>query len=399
MNTDRLWERALRLFPGGVNSPVRAYRAVGGDPPVIVSGRGAHVWDADGRRYLDLIGAFGPLVLGHAAPAVVAALAAALERGGPFGATTEAEITLAESITGRMPVVERLRFVNSGTEAAMSALRLARAATGRDLVLKFEGGYHGHSDSMLVRAGSGLATFGTPDSAGVPDAVARLTLVAKYNDLQGAEDLLAAHPGAVAAVIVEPVAANVGVVPPAPGFLSGLRELTRREGALLVFDEVITGFRVSPGGATELYGVQPDLVVLGKIIGGGLPVGAFGGRADLMDLVAPQGPVYQAGTLSGHPLVMAAGQATLAQLDVSAYARLESLGTRLEAVLRAAGVPRVSRVGSLLTPFVRSTEEFALIHRRLRDAGVLAPPSQYEAWFISTAHEPADLDMVGAALA
>jgi len=399
VNTDRLWERALRLFPGGVNSPVRAYRAVGGDPPVIVSGRGAHVWDADGRRYLDLIGAFGPLVLGHAAPAVVAALAAALERGGPFGATTEAEITLAESITGRMPVVERLRFVNSGTEAAMSALRLARAATGRDLVLKFEGGYHGHSDSMLVRAGSGLATFGTPDSAGVPDAVARLTLVAKYNDLQGAEDLLAAHPGAVAAVIVEPVAANVGVVPPAPGFLSGLRELTRREGALLVFDEVITGFRVSPGGATELYGVQPDLVVLGKIIGGGLPVGAFGGRADLMDLVAPQGPVYQAGTLSGHPLVMAAGQATLAQLDVSAYARLESLGTRLEAVLRAAGVPRVSRVGSLLTPFVRSTEEFALIHRRLRDAGVLAPPSQYEAWFISTAHEPADLDMVGAALA
>jgi glutamate-1-semialdehyde 2,1-aminomutase len=340
---------------------------------------------------VDWVGAFGPLILGHAHPAVVAAQEDAIARGGPFGATTEAEVRLGRLITEAMPAVERLRFVSSGTEAAMSALRVARAATGRDLVLKFEGGYHGHSDSLLAKAGSGLATLGLPASAGVPAAVAATTLLARYNDLDSTSAQLEAHRGKVAAIIVEPVAANVGVVPPAPGFLAGLRELADAHGALLVFDEVITGFRVGRGGAQELYGVTPDLTLLGKVVGGGLPVGVYGGRAELLDLVAPAGPVYQAGTLSGHPLAMAAGEATLKQLDNALYGRLEQLGAALERGLAPAG--RVSRVGSLLTVYAPDEAGFAALHRRLRDRGVLIPPSQYEAWFVSAAHTAEDVEL------
>ncbi len=395
---------AASLFPGGVNSPVRAYRAVGGEPPNLVRGAGAFVWDESGRRYIDYVGAFGPLVLGHAHPAVVGAIAAAAEAGGSFGVTSGGEVRLAELICSRMPWIERIRFVNSGTEAAMSALRVARAATEREVVIKFDGGYHGHADSMLVAAGSGAATLSIPDSAGVTRAVVAQTLVATYNDLESVAALLGAHPGQVAAVIVEPVAANMGVVAPVPGFLSGLRELTTRSGALLIFDEVITGFRVAPGGAQELYGVRPDLTVLGKIIGGGLPVGAYGGRADLMDLVAPAGPVYQAGTLSGHPLVMAAGEATLRQLTPDVYAALEQNAARLEAGLRVKGAC-VARVGSLLTLFftdrlprnfrdakTSDTEAFARFFHSALAAGVLLPPSQFEAWFVSAAHDRAVVD-------
>ena len=401
-------ERAAQLFPGGVNSPVRAYRAVGDEQPIMVRGDGAFAWDADGNRFIDYVGAFGPLMVGHAHPAVVDAIRTAVVAGGPFGATTPAEIRLAELIRSRMPSLERIRFVNSGTEAAMSALRLARAATGRDLVIKFEGGYHGHADSLLVEAGSGTATLSIPGSAGVSEAVAAQTLVAIYNDLSSVSVLLDSHAGEVAAVIVEPVAANMGVVPPAPGFLAGLRGLTDRAGSLLIFDEVITGFRVAPGGAQELYGIKPDLTVLGKIIGGGLPVGAYGGRAELLDLVAPVGPVYQAGTLSGHPVVMAAGEATLLQLTPDVYTSIEARANRLEDGLRHAGVS-VARVGSLLTVFFRDvppinfqeakscdTLAFGHFFRQMRAAGVLLPPSQFEAWFVSSSH---DDDVVDATLA
>ena len=396
---------ATSLFPGGVNSPVRAYRAVGGEPPALVRGEGPFVWDDTGRRYIDYVGAYGPLVLGHANRAVVDAIQAAAQAGGSFGVTGPGEVRLAELICARMPSIERIRFVNSGTEAAMSALRVARAATGRDLVLKFEGGYHGHADSLLVEAGSGAATLSIPGSAGVPDAVARQTLVAVYNDPATVEALLELHRGQVAAVIVEPVAANMGVVAPAPGFLQALRKLTRQAGALLIFDEVITGFRVAPGGAQELYGVRPDLTVLGKIIGGGLPVGAYGGRADLMDLVAPAGPVYQAGTLSGHPIVMAAGEATLRRLTPDTYARLEAQSSRLASSLRVAGAS-VARVGSLLTVFFREhaprhfaeakesdTRAFARFFHSMLEAGIVLPPSQYEAWFVSAAHDDAVIDL------
>jgi glutamate-1-semialdehyde 2,1-aminomutase len=399
-----LRQRAESLFPGGVNSPVRAYGAVGGEPPVIVRGSGAKVWDVDGNEYLDYVGAFGPLILGHAHPDVVAAVQLATEAGGPFGATTPAEIRLGELVREAMPAVERLRFVSSGTEAAMSALRVARAATGRNLILKFEGGYHGHSDSLLADAGSGLATLGMPASAGVTAEVAGQTIVAPYNDLDAVDACLRAHSGQVAAIIVEPVAANMGVVAPLPSFLAGLRDASTRHGALLVFDEVITGFRLARGGAQEIYDVRPDLVLLGKILGGGLPIGAYGGRAELMNLVAPAGPVYQAGTLSGHPTVMAAGIATLETMNSGAYAGLESAGFALENGLldaaRAAGVnASVARAGSLLTVFFRAAPprnyrealesdgaEFARFHRSMRLSGVLLPPSQYEAWFISTAH-------------
>jgi glutamate-1-semialdehyde 2,1-aminomutase len=397
-------ERAALLFPGGVNSPVRAYKAVGGEPPIMVRGKGPYVWDADGNRYIDYVGAFGPLMLGHAHPAVVEAIRLAVEAGGSFGATTPAEVRLAELIRARMPSIERVRFVNSGTEAAMSALRVARAATGRDLVIKFDGGYHGHADSLLVDAGSGAATLSIPGSAGVPAQVAAQTMVATYNDLSSVAALLETHPAQVAAVIVEPVAANMGVVKPAAGFLAGLRALTERAGALLIFDEVITGFRVAPGGAQELFGVWPDLTVLGKIIGGGLPVGAYGGRADLLDLVAPSGPVYQAGTLSGHPVVMAAGEATLLQLTPEVYTAIETGAHRLEEGLRRDGVS-VTRVGSLLTLFFRATAPtnfreakecdtgaFGRFFNRMREKGVLLPPSQFEAWFLSAAHTPSVID-------
>jgi glutamate-1-semialdehyde 2,1-aminomutase len=404
-------ERAAQLFPGGVNSPVRAYRAVGGEAPIMVRGEGAFVWDADGDRCIDYVGAFGPLILGHAHPAVVEAMRAAIEAGGSFGATSPAEIRLAELIRSRMPSIERLRFVNSGTEAAMSALRVARAATGRDLVIKFDGGYHGHADSLLVDAGSGAATLSIPGSAGVAASVAAQTLVATYNDLDSVAALLHEHLGQVAAIIVEPVAANMGVVPPAADFLPGLRRLADQAGALLIFDEVITGFRVAPGGAQELYSVRPDLTVLGKIIGGGLPVGAYGGRADLLDLVAPAGPVYQAGTLSGHPVVMAAGEATLQQLSPEVYKTIEARAARLEQGLRREGVS-VARVGSLLTMFFRDaapanfkeakqsdTHAFARFFRNMRKAGVLLPPSQFEAWFLSAAHDDEVIDATLAAAA
>jgi glutamate-1-semialdehyde 2,1-aminomutase len=397
-------ERALELFPGGVNSPVRAYRAVGGEPPVLVRGDGAFVWDDGGERYIDYVGAFGPLLLGHANPEVVRAIKAAAEAGGSFGVTGPGEVRLAELIRARMPSIERVRFVNSGTEAAMSALRVARAATGRDLIVKFEGGYHGHADSLLVEAGSGVATLSIPGSAGVARSVAAQTLVARYNDLDSVEALLESNQDAVAAVIVEPVAANMGVVAPASGFLSGLRELTEKTGALLIFDEVITGFRVAPGGAQELYGVRPDLTVLGKIIGGGLPVGAYGGRADLMDMVAPAGPVYQAGTLSGHPVVMAAGEATLKQLTPAVYMKIETQSARLEAGLGVSG-SSVARVGSLVTVFFREspptnfaeakasdTKAFARFFHSMLESGVLLPPSQFEAWFVSASHTNSVID-------
>jgi len=411
-DTNAEWrERAAQLFPGGVNSPVRAYRAVGGVPPILARGQGPFVWDVDDNRYIDFVGAFGPLVLGHAHPAVVAAMRDAVDAGGSFGATSPTEVRLAELIRSRMPSIERIRFVNSGTEAAMSALRVARAATNRDLVIKFDGGYHGHGDSLLVDAGSGVATLSIPGSAGVPAAVAAQTLVANYNDLESVAALFGAHPGKVAAVIVEPVAANMGVVAPAPGFLAGLRKLADLAGALLIFDEVITGFRIAPGGAQELFGVRPDLTILGKIIGGGLPVGAYGGRAELLELVAPAGPVYQAGTLSGHPVVMAAGEATLLQLTDDVYRRLEARADRLEEGLRIDG-STTARVGSLLTLFFRDrapknfreakqcdTAAFAKFFQRMRKAGILLPPSQFEAWFLSAAHDDAVIDATIAAAA
>jgi glutamate-1-semialdehyde 2,1-aminomutase len=384
--------RAERLFPGGVNSPVRAFRAVGGTPRVIARALGARVWDVDGNELIDYIGSWGPMILGHAHPAVVAAIREAAGLGTSYGAPNPHEVELGELITAAMPSIERLRFVSSGTEAAMSAVRLARAATGRDRIVKMAGGYHGHADALLVEPGSGA--IGMPASAGVTAGAARDTLVVPYNDLDAVERTLRAHD--IAAVIVEPVAANMGVVAPLPGYLEGLRAATARHGTLLIFDEVITGFRVARGGAQERYGVTPDVTVLGKIIGGGLPVGAYGGRADLMGLVAPDGPVYQAGTLSGNPLAMAAGVATLGALDAELYAGLERAGERLEtglaAAAQAAGASvRIGRVASLLTLFVADGTFPAFFHAML-SAGFLLPPSQHEAWFISAAHRVDDLD-------
>ncbi|MCV0403384.1 MAG: glutamate-1-semialdehyde 2,1-aminomutase [Chloroflexi bacterium] len=386
-----LMARASGLFPGGVSSPVRAFRSVGGTPRVIDRALGARAWDVDGNELIDYVGSWGPMILGHAHPAVVEAVTEAARRGTSYGAPNPHEIELGALITGAMPSIERLRFVSSGTEAAMSAIRLARAATKRDAIVKMAGGYHGHADALLVEPGSGA--IGMPASAGVTAGAARDTLVAPFNDLDVVERLLATAP--VAAVIVEPVAANMGVVPPADGYLAGLRELTARHGTLLIFDEVITGFRVARGGAQERYGIAPDLTVLGKIIGGGLPVGAYGGRADLMALVAPDGPVYQAGTLSGNPLTMAAGAATLRELDASAYERLETAGASLEDALNdaahaAGAVVRTSRVGSLLTAFLEEGRYPAFFHAML-DAGIMLPPSQHEAWFVSTAHTNDDL--------
>ena len=387
-----LMARAERLFPGGVSSPVRAFGAVGGTPRVIERAAGARVWDVDGNELVDYVGSWGPMIVGHAHPAIVAAIGEAAARGTSYGAPNPGEVALAERIVGAMPHVERLRFVSSGTEAAMSAIRLARAATGRDRIVKMAGGYHGHADALLVQPGSGA--IGMPASAGVTAAAARDTLVAPYNDLAAAERLL--RGGDVAAVIVEPVAANMGVVPPAPAYLEGLRQVTARHGTLLIFDEVITGFRIARGGATERYGVTPDLVVLGKIIGGGLPVGAYGGRGDLMRLVAPEGPVYQAGTLSGNPLAMAAGAATLDLLTEAAYARLEETSAALEhglarAALAAGASVRISRVASLMTAFLEDGAYPAYFNAMLQ-AGFLLPPSQHEAWFVSSAHTREDLD-------
>jgi len=392
--SDALMARAGRVLPGGVDSPVRAFHAVGGTPRVIARAAGAYLWDEDGNQLIDYIGSWGPMILGHAHPDVVAAVREAAGRGTSFGAPCASEIALAEEIVGAIRSIELLRFVNSGTEAAMSGLRLARAVTGRSRVVKMAGGYHGHVDALLVRAGSGAA--GLPASAGVPASVARETLVIPYNDLDAAAEALAGAD--VAALIVEPVAANMGVVPPAPGYLEGLRRLTREHGTVLVFDEVITGFRVARGGAQERYAVSPDLTVLGKIIGGGLPVGAYGGRAELMRLVAPLGPVYQAGTLSGNPLAMSAGLATLRALTATTYQRLEDVGAHLELGLahaaESAGISvRIGRVGSLLTVFFDDDARFARFFHAMLGAGVMLPPSQQEAWFVSAAHGRAEVDV------
>jgi glutamate-1-semialdehyde 2,1-aminomutase len=402
--------RAESLFPGGVNSPVRAFRSVGRPPLVLDAGAGARVRDADGRWYLDYIGSWGPAILGHAHPAVIEAVREAALDGFALGATGPREVELGEVVRAAFPSMQRLRFTSSGTEAAMSAVRLARGATGRDLVVKLSGGYHGHADGLLVEAGSGVATLAIPGSAGVPTPTAAATVVVPYNDADAVAAALAAHSGRVAAVILEPVVANAGVIPPAPSYLARLRELTSAAGALLIFDEVITGFRVGPGGAQGRYGVTPDLTVLGKIVGGGMPVGAYGGRADLMDLVAPSGPVYQAGTLSGHPLAMAAGAAALRLLTPGSYDALEATSAGLEAGLRSAaadaGVPvGITRVGSLLTVFFRAgvptnAEEafqadraaYARFFGAMLDAGVLLAPSQFEAWFVSLAHGEAEVE-------
>ncbi|HEV8230240.1 MAG TPA: glutamate-1-semialdehyde 2,1-aminomutase [Candidatus Limnocylindria bacterium] len=402
--------RAAAVMPGGVSSPVRAFRAVGGEPPFIVAGEGPYVVDVDGHRYVDLVCSWGPLIAGHAHPAVVAAIARQLERGTSYGMPSPLEAELAEKIVDALPSIKMVRFVSSGTEAAMSALRVARAATGRDAILKFAGCYHGHADPLLARAGSGVATFGLPDSAGVAAAVARDTITVAYNDLAAATRVARERP--LAAIIVEPVAGNMGCVAPEPGFLSGLRALADETGAVLVLDEVITGFRLARGGAQERFDVRADLTCLGKVIGGGLPVGAYGGSRRLMELVAPLGPVYQAGTLSGNPLAMAAGLATLELLDRAAYERLDVLGARLEDGLAHAaadaGIPaRVQRAGSLLTLFftdraVRNEDDartsdrarFAAFHRGMLARDVLLPPSQFECLFLSLAHDEAVIDEV-----
>ncbi len=403
--SENLFAHAQTLIPGGVNSPVRAYRAVNRTPPFILRAKGCRIYDVDGNSYIDYVGSWGPMIVGHAHPQVVNALKRAANHGTSYGAPTPLEVRLAEMLIRAVPSMAMVRLVNSGTEAVMSAIRLARAATKRDLIMKFDGGYHGHADSLLVKAGSGAATFGLPDSPGVPGDLARQTLTAPYNDLAATRRLFEARAGAVAAVIVEPIAGNMGVVPPEPGFLEGLRALTAEHGTLLIFDEVISGFRAAYGGAQALYGVIPDLTCLGKIIGGGLPVGAYGGRRDLMEMIAPAGPVYQAGTLSGNPLAVSAGIATLKLLaKPGVYDVLEATGAALESGLadaaKAVGVPvRINRAGSVLTVFFTSTRvrdyataktsdtaRFARFFSAMLDAGIYLPPSQYEAWFISLAH-------------
>ncbi len=398
--SEQLFERAQLSIPGGVNSPVRAFKGVGGTPRFIVRGEGSRIHDADGNQYIDYVGSWGPLLLGHRHPEVIAAIEAALEIGTSFGAPTAREVELAELICHFMPSMEMVRLVNSGTEATMSALRVARGFTGRDLTIKFEGCYHGHVDSLLVKAGSGVATLGLPDSPGVPRAFSDTTIALPYNDLGPVEQTFAAHRDKIACVIVEPVAGNMGCVPPAPGFLEGLRSLCTQHGALLIFDEVMTGFRVAAGGAQALYNVLPDLTTLGKVIGGGLPIAAYGGRRDIMTYVAPSGPIYQAGTLSGNPLAVAAGLAMLRHLELNPdlYAELEVRSAAL-----AAAAPS-NRVGSMLTWFfapgpvtdyasakTSDTARFGRFFHKMLECGIYLPPSQFEALFVSTAHTADDI--------
>jgi len=413
--SNEIFSRAQRILVGGVDSPVRAFRAVGGTPLIVERAHGSRVYDADGREYVDYVCSWGALILGHAHPTVVAAIADQAQRGTSYGMTSPLEVELGEEIARAVPSMERVRFVSSGTEAAMSAIRLARAFTRRDLIVKFEGGYHGHADSFLVDAGSGLATLGISSSPGVPASLAALTLNAPFNDLAAVERLFQQHSGKIAAIIVEPVAANMGVVPPKDGFLEGLQSIAQRAGALLIFDEVISGFRVGRGGAQGKWKIRPDLTILGKIIGGGLPVAAYGGRADTMEMVAPLGPVYQAGTLSGNPLAMRAGLASLPQLSPEMYAELDRKGKRLADGLRSALAEskvtgQVNQVGSLLTLFFISkpvknyadaktsdTAMFGRFFQEMLGQGFLLPPSQFEALFISAAHTDDDIDRTIAA--
>jgi len=412
-----LFERARRVIPGGVNSPVRAFRSVGRNPIFIARAQGATLWDVDGNAFVDCIGSWGPMILGHGHPRVLEAVTRAAQSGFSFGAPTEMEVSMASLITSLVPSMEMVRMVNSGTEATMSAVRLARAFTRREKIIKFEGCYHGHADSFLIRAGSGAMTLGVPDSPGVPPSVAAGTLTARFNDLASVTALVRAHPGEIAALIVEPVVGNMGCVPPLPGFLQALRAVCSEQGIVLIFDEVMTGFRLAPGGAQEVYGIRPDLTTLGKIIGGGLPVGAYGGRREIMEMVAPSGPMYQAGTLSGNPLAMAAGHETLSILreDPGIYLRLEALGARLGRGLREGaeqrGVPvTVNRVGSMVTLFFTAgpvtdyasaakadTGRFAAYFRAMLDRGIYLPPSQFEAAFLSAAHTDDDAARILAA--
>ncbi|MEO6120040.1 MAG: glutamate-1-semialdehyde 2,1-aminomutase [Terriglobales bacterium] len=407
-----LQKRAEKVIPGGVDSPARAFKAVGGDPPFIVRGAGSRMYDADGNDYIDYVCSWGPLILGHAFPPVVEAIEKAARDGSTFGASTPIETELAELVVSAYPSIEKVRFVNSGTEAAMSAIRLARAFTKRNYILKFQGCYHGHADALLIKAGSGGATLGIPDSAGVPEEFTQLTITADYNDLDAVKDAFKRYKDNIAAVIVEPVVGNMGVVIPAPGFLEGLRDITKKDGALLIFDEVMTGFRLAFGGAQELYRIKPDITCLGKILGGGLPVGAYGASAKIMAMVAPLGPMYQAGTLSGNPLSMAAGLATLNHLNQNRdiYDKLE-YSTNLVAdsvrdAAKAAGVDLIfNRIGSMFTWFFTNgnvwdhpsamqsdTGKFAKFHRAMLEAGVYLPPSQFEAAFVSAAHTPEDIN-------
>ncbi|MGE0404868.1 MAG: glutamate-1-semialdehyde 2,1-aminomutase [Candidatus Korobacteraceae bacterium] len=412
-----LQARAEAVIPGGVNSPVRAFRSVGGEPLFVSRGEGARVWDADGNSYIDYVGSWGPLILGHAPPEVTEAILCAARNGTSFGASTELEIELASAVLEAFPAMEKIRFVSSGTEATMSAIRLARAYTGRKYIVKFEGCYHGHSDALLVKAGSGVATLGIPGSAGVPEEFVQFTLALPFNDANAVDQAFRKFKNEIACVIVEPVVGNMGCVPPEKGFLDALRYLTSRDGSLLIFDEVMTGFRVAYGGAQELYGTRPDLTTLGKVIGGGLPVGAYGGPAEIMDMVAPLGPVYQAGTLSGNPLAMSAGLATLRYLNDNreVYGRMERLSAMLVAMVSEAAKEAdvtviANRVGSMFTWFFTSepvrdwasasksnTEAFGRFHRAMLDAGVWLPPSQFEAAFLSAAHMDEDVRQTVAA--
>jgi len=403
--SEGIFRRAQQVIPGGVNSPVRAFRAVGGTPPFIARGQGSRIFDVDGNEYIDYVGSWGPLLLGHRHPAILTALEIAIETGTSFGAPTEREVELAEAIRAAVPSIEMVRLVNSGTEATMSAIRVARGFTGRDLIVKFEGCYHGHVDSLLVKAGSGVATLGLPDSPGVPKSFSDTTIAIPFNSPAALEQAFGAHGDQIAAAIVEPVVGNMGCVPPEPGFLEALRDITARHGALLIFDEVMTGFRVAYGGAQQLYDIRPDLTTLGKVIGGGLPIGAYGGRADIMSRVAPAGPIYQAGTLSGNPLAVAAGLAMLCHLKShpEIYPQLEAKTAALAAA--ALNTTTVNRVGSMFTFFftkqpvtdyasakTSDTGRFAKFHGLMLDRGIYLPPSQFEAAFVSAAHSDSDVN-------